>query len=296
MQEDAVSALTEIAGEIQKWQDNFFTHSIWYTLIVAAIAGIVAFIVLRTLKGIYKRRAQGNLKFFYRLINLVVIIVAVLVVLMTITPLANMSRTLLAGSGLLAVVIGIAAQAALGNVFSGLSIGISRPFVIGETIEVVGQDITGVVTEISLRQTVIRDLNNKHVVIPNSVIDKEIIRTVRGGQNAVMSYLQVGVGYGSDLQQAIGIIKRAVLAHKDFYDIRTKQQLQDGAAQDVLVAVTELGESAVVLRASVWAKDAGTGFVMLSDLRQEILRQFKQAGIEIPYAYRNVIIQNREDA
>lgn len=292
--EEAISALEDIGTALTGWQEGLFKQSVWYTLFLALFVGVIAYASIKLLRRLLLRRNPGTMHFFFRLISAVIVTVAVLVVMMTITPLANLSRTLLAGSGLIAVVIGIAAQASLGNVFSGISIGISRPFVVGETIEVIGQDIQGTVIEMSLRQTVIRDLSNKRVVVPNSVLDKEIIRTVEQGDRAVINYLRVGIGYQSDLDGAIQIIKRAVMAHKDFFDTRTKQDRENGAAKDVVVAVTDLAESAVQLRASVWSKDAGTGFLMLSDLRQTILREFRQAGIEIPYAYRNVILHSEE--
>lgn len=292
MPEDAVSAIQSIGEDIAGWQSALFPNGPWYTIIVAVIAGLAAYIVIKLLNRIFAKRQQGNLHFFYRLINTGIVVIAVLMVMMTVKPLADFSRTLLAGSGLLAVVIGIAAQASLGNVFSGISIGISRPFVIGETIEIVGQDIIGTVTEISLRQTVIRDLNNKYIVVPNSVIDKETIRTVQQGDKAVLNYLFVNVGYASDVEQAIASVKRVALAHKDFYDARTPAEMAQGKERDVIVAVTDLAASAVVLRASVWSKDAGTGFMMLSDLRRSILRAFGAQGIEIPYAYQNVILRD----
>lgn len=293
--EEITGAWEDVTEAVRGWQENLFTHSLWYTLIVAAIAGVAAFVIIKLVDKVLSKYAQGNLRFFYRLIDVAVILIAVLMVMMTIQPLASMSKALLAGSGLIAVVIGIAAQASLGNVFSGIVIGISRPFVIGETIEIVGQSLSGTVVEIGLRQTVIKDVNNKRIVVPNSVIDKAIIRTVHYKDQAIVNFLQVGISYGSDMDRAIAIMKRAVLAHKDYYDTRTKAQQEEQAPKDVAVAVTELGESAVTLRASVWSKDAGTGFMMLSDLRQTLLRAFKKEGIEIPYPYRNVVVHTPQD-
>lgn len=283
MQDDMTQAVTDIIDNLSDIQEGLFTHSIWYTLTLAVIVGLVAFVLIAVMKRFATRkRAHGNVKFFYRLINAVIISIAVLIVLMTIRPLQTFSRTLLAGSGLLAVVIGIAAQAALGNVFSGISIGISRPFVIGETIEVIGEDIVGTVTEISLRQTVIRDLNNKFIAVPNSVLDKAIVRTVQRGQAGILNYLTVTVAYGSDVDLAMALMREAALAHKDFHDIRSKKEISDGKPLEVLVAITDLGQTGVALRASVWSKDVGTGFRMLSDLRGELLRRFAAEGIELP--------------
>lgn len=283
MTTEVTDALNDIVKDIVQMQEGLFTDSIWYTLLLGVIVGGIAFLAIKLINRFLVSKSQGNMRFFYRLINACIVTIAVLIVLMTIKPLQDFSKTLLAGSGLLAVIIGIAAQASLGNIFSGISIGLSRPFVIGETIEIIGQDISGVVTEIKLRQTVIRDFNNKHIAIPNSVLDKEIVRTIPAGQASIVNYLSLGIAYGADIEKAIAIIRSVALAHKDFFDIRTKEQIDAGVPADVQVAVMELGDTAVRLRASIWSKDAGIGFMMLSDLRQAILEAFDEAGIKWPY-------------
>ncbi len=291
MPNEAVEVFTDIGQTITDWQSHLFTQSVWYTLAMALIVAAITYLLLRLLKRVLTRRAKGNYQFFYRLLSMVLIVLAVLMVMMTIQPLATLSRTILAGSGLLAVVIGIAAQASLANVFSGISIGMSRPFVIGESIEIIGKDITGTVTEINLRHTIIRDLNNKDIVIPNSVIDQEVVRAIPSDAHRIANYLKIGIGYGSDLDKAIGILKEAVLAHKDFYDARPPEDVQGGPPPDVTVAVTDLTPSAIMLRATVWSKDAGTGFMMLSDLRQTVLKRFRQEDIDPPDMYQNVVVR-----
>lgn len=277
-------ALEDIYEEVSGWQDTLFSNGVWYTLISAVLVGVMAFAVTRILGRVVRHKDRGNLRFFYRLINAVIIFVSVLMVMMTITPMASLARALLAGSGLLAVVIGIAAQAALSNVFSGISIGISRPFIIGETIDVVGQDISGVVTEMNLRQTIIRDLNNKYIVVPNAVLDKAVIRAVQRAEHSVVNHLTLGIAYNSDIDLAIRIIREAVIAHPDFFDMRTQQQRDEGDQKDVAVLVADLAASSIKLHASVWSKDAGTGFTMLSDLRRTIFKRFIEENIEMPYA------------
>ncbi len=271
--------------------NKLFTYGFINTLILAVVVAIAAFALIKLVKRLLMRSNQGNIKFFYRLLKVLIILIGVFIVMQTITPFEQLGKTLLAGSGFVAVAVGIAAQSSLGNIFSGISIGISRPFVIGEIIEIVGQNITGTVVEIGLRHTTIKDFNSKYILVPNSVIDKEIIRAVRHEDKTVLNHLFLNVAYDTDIDQAIKIIKNAVLRHQDFYDARTPAQIKRGEKQDVIVIVTSLTESAVELRASVWSKDSGTGVVMLSDLRQIILKEFYENGIEIPYPYRNVVLK-----
>lgn len=284
-------ALEDIYKGIADWQDTLFSHGVWYTLIIAVLIGFMAFALIKILNRIVKRRRKGALPFFYRLINTVIVVISVLLVMMTITPLASLARTLLAGSGLLAVVIGIAAQASLSNVFSGISIGGSRLFLIGETIEVVGQDISGVVTEMNLRQTILRDLNNKYIIVPNAVLDKAVIRAVQRAEHSVVNHLTLGIGYNNDIDRAIRIMKDAVLAHRNFFDMRTPQQIEEGMQKDVDVTVTDLAASSVRLHAAVWSKDAATGYAMLSDLRRAIFIQYREENIRMPYAYGKALIR-----
>lgn len=294
MENQAAEVIQEVGAALDNWQQQVFALGFWNTLVLAAVVGIVTFIIIRLLGRFFKKKNSGNLKFFYRLIYVIIVLIAVGIVLSTINPLKEFTTTLIAGSGFIAVVIGIAAQSSLGNVFSGISIGAAKPFVIGEVIEIVDQNLMGTVVEIGLRHTVIRDATNKNIVIPNSVIDKEVVRTMGDGDPSICNYLYVGIGYGSDVDMAIKLIKDAALAHKDFFDKRTVAQTEEEKPKDIDVFITEFAASAITLRASVWSKDVATGFAMLSDLRYRILKDFEAKGIEIPYNYQNVIIKEVE--
>jgi len=71
---------------------------------------------------------------------------------------------MLAGAGILAVAVGFASQAALSNIISGVFVVIFKPFRVGDRLKI--NELTGVVEDITLRHTVIRDLENKRIIIP----------------------------------------------------------------------------------------------------------------------------------
>jgi small-conductance mechanosensitive channel/CRP-like cAMP-binding protein len=78
---------------------------------------------------------------------------------------------LLATSGVIAIVLGLALQSTLGDVFSGIAVGLERPYTPGDLLWVEG-DIEGTVVQVSWRSTQIRTRQNNIAIVPNSVIAK----------------------------------------------------------------------------------------------------------------------------
>jgi len=84
-----------------------------------------------------------------------------------------LASSFLAGAGILAVAVGFASQHALGNIISGVFIVIFKPFRVTDRVKL--RELTGVVEDITLRHTIIRDFENKRIIIPNFLISEEII-------------------------------------------------------------------------------------------------------------------------
>ena len=85
--------------------------------------------------------------------------------------LKKLMDTMLASSGIVALVVGFASQDAVANLTSGLLVTVFKPCKVGDTVRLVSQNITGVVEEISLRHTVIRTFDNRRTIIPNSTFN-----------------------------------------------------------------------------------------------------------------------------
>ncbi|MBD5560491.1 MAG: mechanosensitive ion channel family protein [Clostridia bacterium] len=286
---------------LQKWQSSTFelgfAGTIVYTLIVAAITALGLWIVKKTLS----QRLTGSLRFFYRLIRTLIYVLAVFSILVTITPLKDLGSALLASSGIASVIVGLAAQESLGNLFSGMSIILGKPFVVGEYIELMSSSpvVSGTVTAITLRHTVISDANNKSIVIPNSTMDQGVVKrspqhTASGSAPSVNNFLDVGVSYDSDIDKAMQIMAELVAKQPEYVDQRTKEQIAKGDPE-VTVRVQELASSSVNLRAWVWTRTVSDGFKALSDLRLAVKKAFDANGIEIPYPYQNVILKRDGD-
>lgn len=264
-----------------------FENGFWAAFTVSAAIAVAAWIVLKALNGALRRMsARGRLDathaaFFRRIAAVAVLLVALMLICMQVKQLRSVAASLLASSGVLAVIIGFAAQQAMANVVGGFFISVFKPISLGDRIRLPEKDVEGVVEDLSLRHTVIRTFANTRVIVPNSVMNAALIENYRYQDEKVCRFLDIGVSYKADLGRAMEIVAHEVRSHKDYYDNRTGEEKQRGAP-GVSVQVTSLGTAAVNLRAAVWAKDAGTGWAMCCDLLFSIKKRFDEEGIEFP--------------
>jgi small-conductance mechanosensitive channel len=203
--------------------------------------------------------------------------------------LRTLASSLLAGAGILAVAIGFASQHALSNIISGVFIVIFKPFRINDRLKI--RELQGIVEDITLRHTVIRDFENKRILIPNAVISDEIIINSDFADDKICRWIEVGISFDSNIDLAKEIMRDEVMKHPLHIDVRSPEQVEKGDPE-VPVRVLLLGESSVNLRAWAWAKDSPDGFVMSCDLYESIKKRFDREGIEIPFPHRTLVHKN----
>lgn len=196
------------------------------------------------------------------------------------------ATSLVAGAGILAIAIGFASQQALGNIISGVFIVIYKPYVINDRISLKG-DLRGVVEDISLRHTVIRNFENQRIIIPNSVISNEVLINSNFGDVKICRFIEVGISYGSDIDLAKKIIAEEIENHPLNIDVRKEEDIEAGTPR-VLVRVLSLQDSSVLLRGWAWAKDAPDAFVLQCDVTESIKKRYDREGIVIPFPQRTV--------
>src|SRR6201994_3562664 len=117
---------------------------------------------------------------------------------------------LVATSGVIAIVLGLALQSTLGDVFSGISLSIEKPYRIGDEILLEG-GAEGEVIEINWRATHLRNGANDVVVIPNSTIAKLRIQNHSAGNRRYSGSLTVNVDYRNEPEQTLEILKQVTL-------------------------------------------------------------------------------------
>lgn len=269
---------------------------IFVSIVIATIvvAWIFNFVFNRYIKRNIKKidADPTNYQFIRHFISGIIYMVGVGWALLTLPNMKTVAHTLLAGAGVITLVAGLASQQALSNITSGLFLVIFKPFRVNDKIKF-RDNFMGTVEDITLRHTVIRDLENNRIVVPNSIISNEVLTNLHLGDNRVCKIIEVGIGYGSDINLAQQIMQEEVLKHPLHIDSRSKEDIEAGK-EEVSVRVVGLGSSSVNLRTWAWAKDTADGFILNCDLLKNIKERFDAEGIEIPYSYQNVVIKEKE--
>lgn len=240
------------------------------------------YIVARWLRKIACRRLNARtddllLANFLGQVVQVTLIMLGLVVFLSIIGLGGASGKILAGAGVSAFLIGFAFKDIGENLLAGVMLAFSRPFQVGDTIEVSGE--VGSVTGMTLRQTKLKTFNGKDVFIPNANVLKNVVvnRTI----DSLLRYeFVIGLDYDDDLQAGMNIILDAV---NEIDEI-----LKDPAPR---VALADLGESTVNAKAQFWMDtDVVSKATVLieSDAKVLALKKLTEAGYYLPAAIMEV--------
>ncbi|MFK8103721.1 MAG: mechanosensitive ion channel family protein [Saprospiraceae bacterium] len=276
-----------------KFLNNLENIGIFIGIILVTI--IVASLVNRFFIRLIRRSTEEmnndptNYLFFRHGIVGIIYMFGFSIAIYSMPSLRALASSLLAGAGILAVAVGFASQHALSNIISGVFIIIFKPFRVNDRLRV--KELTGIVEDITLRHTVIRDFENRRILIPNAVISDEVIINSDFVEDKICKFIDVGISYDSDIDLARKIIQEEVLNHPLRIDSRTPEQIAEGVAP-VIVRVLLLGEYSVTMRAWAWAKNSPDSFVMSCDLLESIKKRFDKEGIEIPFPYRSLVFKN----
>ncbi|TXB70258.1 mechanosensitive ion channel family protein [Phaeodactylibacter luteus] len=203
------------------------------------------------------------------------------------------ANSLLAGAGILAVAVGFASQHALGNIISGVFIVVFKPFRVNDRLRF-QSGLGGVVEDITLRHVVIRDFENRRIIIPNSKISEEVIVNADFGEDKICKWVEAAISYESDHQLAKAIMREEAEAHPLCLDNRKPEDIEQGEPI-VQVRLIALEENGARLRAYVWAKDSAEAFSMGCDLMEKYKERFTAAGIAFAYPKRVMIYPGDKD-
>lgn len=211
--------------------------------------------------------------------NLVVKVVRLLIIgcitVMALGQIGVQITPLIAGIGVAGVGLSLAMQGLLGNLVAGLTIIFSKPFTIGEYIELLG--IYGQVTDIALFSTTLLHADNSRVIVPNRKIVGEILHnygTIR------QLDLTANVGYGVDLDLALSMVGD-ILRHNPHV-------LTEPAP---VVGIAALNESSITLAIKPWV-NVEDFVAAQAGIYRAVIEGFRDRRIEVPVPRRDVRFLN----
>ena len=276
------------------WQYLLYNESPTWITIRVVLTVLVTVFAAKVFRSTWRKLGADKMHqmFIKNVLSIVIWIVGGIVALNWLPNFADAATAVLAGSGLMILVIGLAAQETLGNMFSGLFISMFRPFEVGDRVTLTNQNLTGFIEDITLRHTVVRTITNNRIIVPNSVMNRELIENANYRNMRVANGIDVTITYDSDVDVARDIMAYVIGEHKDFVDTREPEEMSE---PKVRVFVRALGLNGVELRAFMWTEDMPTNVVACSEARYCILSEFKNANITIASAKeRDVYIKEKE--
>jgi len=187
---------------------------------------------------------------------------------------------ILAGVGVIGIAIGFGAQSLVKDILAGLFIIMENQYRKGDVVNIA--NTSGLVEDINLRRTLLRDLDGIVHSVPNGEI--QVASNYTRGYSRVN--MNISVGYGTDLSHAIAVINRV-----------GKEIAQDRAwAADFLtppqvLRVDNLGDSGIDIKILADTKPTKQWAIM-GELRLRLKKVFDEEGIEIPWPHTKVYFGN----
>lgn len=245
---------------------------------------------MRIKKKIENLEDPTSFKFLRYVAVIGIYTIGVLFALLAFPSLKGVAQTALGGAGVIALIAGVASQEALANLVGGVFIISFKPFRIGDVIKVT-DTMVGTVTDITLRHTVIRNFENKMIVIPNAIINKDKLINYDLGEQKICERIEFQISYESDLDLAKKIMQEECESHPLLIDNRSEIDILNGLPK-VRTALVSINESTLTVRAWTWARKYSDAFNMRCDILESVKKRFDKEGIDLAYPHRTLVFKD----
>ncbi|MGI8891033.1 MAG: cyclic nucleotide-binding domain-containing protein [Chthoniobacterales bacterium] len=272
----AFYAATWVYGLDLRWRNHFGAA------VILLSTGLVIALVDRYVWDFYfeQRRQTVIPKFLREVVALVIFLVALLLVLSVGYNAERELRGLLAGSGVAAIILAFATQNLLGGVIAGMSLQISRPYKVGDWLQV--NDRYAEVMEINWRSTRLRTNDAIYLDIPNNEIVRHTIVNLHYPQQLHAMRIVVGVDYHTPPNKVKDALMHATL-HAEWVE-------KDPAPK---VFLKDFGDFAISYEIKFWMLNHQDYNNVCDAIRTNVWYEFKRQGITIPFPIRTLEISRR---
>ena len=276
-------SLQGISTKLVGWLDSLILNLPNFLL---AVVVFVFFIFLAKYAGrllnklLAKKVNQDSIRHITVKVSTASVILIGFFIALGILDLNKVLTSVLAGAGVVGLAIGLALQGTLNNTFSGIILSFLPELQIGDWVET--NSYAGEVTEINLRNIVIKQSDNNYVVIPNSKIVEEPFKNF-STTNRSRVMLNCGVGYSSDLEKVKEITIETISKH---FPARGNEQVE--------FMFTEFGDSSINFVVRFWTDVTKNRDILVAkDIAIiEIKKTFDKNGINIPFPIRTIDFSN----
>lgn len=197
-------------------------------------------------------------------------------VVLRVAGLTQLALTLVGGTGLLGLAVGIAFRDITENFLASIFLSVQRPFETGDLVEV--SNVTGYVQQLNVRTTVLMTLGGNLVQIPNATIYKSTLVNFSANPNRREDFV-VGIGYDDSIDEAQEVAREVLANHPAVLD-----------DPEPWVLASELGKATVNLTIYFWVDGHQHSWLKVrSSVIRLVKRAFQERGISMPDEAREVI-------
>ncbi len=246
-------------------------------VVILVLTALVAWATTRSVRSLLARRINSRLLrgLFARGAGVLVMLIGLYIVL-RISGLTQLALTIVGGTGLIGLAVGIAFRDITENYLASIFLSIQRPFQTGDLVEIA--EVTGYVRQLNVRTTVLMTLDGTLSQLPNAKVYKSVIRNFTTNPNRREDFV-VGIGYDDRIDEAQEVARRVLVEHPAV--------LND---PEPWVLAEELGKATVNLRVYFWLNGQEHSWLKVrSSVIRLVKRAFQDHGISMPDEAREVI-------
>jgi MscS family membrane protein len=209
--------------------------------------------------------------------------VIIMAVLVTLDNLNFNIRTLLAGVSISGIALGLAAQDTVGNLFGAAAVFLDKPFKIGDRIKLA--DIDGMVEEIGLRSTRIRNLDGHLITVPNKPMGNATITNITR-RPTIKTVMNIGVTYDTSAEK----VRHAITILEDVY--RKHPQ-----THDIVISFNQFADSSLNINVIHWWKELDFKKYMagMQEMNLDIKKRFDEEKISFAFPARTLYLRQDND-
>jgi small-conductance mechanosensitive channel len=250
---------------------------LFFSLLVLLLTWLLALAAAWATRHVFARRIETPLlrSVAAKVVAAVVMVLGVYIVL-RVANLTGLAATVLGGTGVIGIVIGIAFRDIAENFLASLLISMQKPFRTGDAVKIL--DHVGIVERVTTRGTQLMGFDGNYLQIPNAIVYKNVIVNMTANGNKMLDFA-IGIGYDSRISQAQEIALNVMREHPAVLD-----------EPEAMVLVENLGASTVDLRVYFWVDTSQHSILKVkSAVMRLVVRAFQEAGVTLPDSAREVV-------
>lgn len=257
---------------------RIFKIILWMVLVISVIRLLTRLIF----ETIFKNASQSEIASLVKtVLSIIIYIVAFFIIFQSQFPHIELAP-LFTGSAILGIVVGLALQDTLGNLFAGIALQADQPFQVGDVVNIPSRG-TGIVESVSWRGVKIRTFQNKLLVIANAVLGKETIEVApQNNLNARLVYFSTT--YGTSPAKIAQIVRESI---RQVENVSQKMR--------PVVRIRNLGDSGVEWEVKYWPDN----YALYNDtdalIRQRVWYTFQREKVLFAFPTRTVHVEKHID-